>query len=249
MSKEEDNQSPPFDDAPDHLSLINMRAKSYQMQIAKLKAGARSGISHTFGAAEDLLSDPVEIPEIAKFDQTSVDPGVKERQLRAIFLTRQVIAICAALLKNHIDTSRRGDFGTEIEKKSLSRGIGNAFDPALKELSCVWLYLIALEQGVMEEDVAPWFKEFFGTCMAAANNMLQGPPVPQIMQGYETYDPNKLCQKAASAVSRHLGFGEVGDRAWNDLRKRCLCAGPERLDLLTKALKTELSEVEKQLSQ
>jgi hypothetical protein len=241
MSNEESKKE---NEVPSHLFSLEARARSYQIMMSRLKGGARSGISDMFGSAEDVFSEHIDVPEIPKLDLSTVELSDQdERQWRAIYLTLLLRSACANMLKTQLKSSRAGEFGPEVARLARQPVPAKTFDAAIKELCCGSVYLLALEQGLMESESESWFGDFIQICMSAVDGMLPGLPVLEIMRSYETAEANKLSQKVASALGRRIGFGEMGDEAWKSLRKLFLCSGITRYQLLTQAVQSPLAAV------
>ncbi|HEY9868607.1 MAG TPA: hypothetical protein V6D08_05535 [Candidatus Obscuribacterales bacterium] len=223
-------------EAPDHMFIWEAPARGYQMYLARLKKGGKSGISELFGSAEDVFSGTVEMEPVPRLDTTNLQPeSMDETKQRAAWFAQSVRKQCADFLREHVWSCQDGNFGKETQKQATAFDSDETFSAAVKHLCCVTVYLTALEQGALEKD-AKWLQDFLGGSMSILDRMLVGPSVGQIMQKYDFFEVPKVCQRAASHVGEMLGFGLVGDSAWNAVREFLLASGQERRSSLQAAL-------------
>lgn len=232
---------------PGSMILIYARARAYQQYISGLKGGKRSGISQVFGSAEDLFSDEFEIPPTPKIDVAAIEYGTEENQWRALFLADILQGHAQQVLKDHIARCRSGEFGQQTAKASKDKIKQETVPMVVKEFCSLYLYLAAIEQGVLEEATPEWLQEFFGLSISILDMDFPGRSVDEIMQSFDYCDVGKLSQKLASSIGRHLGFGLVGEFAWNNFRKRILSDGLLRFEFFERSLKTPLSEIKELL--
>lgn len=233
---------------PSSMILIYARARAYQKYISGLKGGKRSGISQMFGSAEDLFSDEFELPPTPKIDVAAIENGTQEEnQWRALYLVDTLQKHADQLMREHIGRCRSGEFGSETSKSSKEKIQPEKVRTVVKEFCALYLYLAAIEQGVFDEGAPEWLQQFFGLSISILDMDIPGRSVEEIMSGFDYCDVAKLAQKLSSSIGRHLGFGSVGELAWNDFRKRVLCDGLLRFDFFDRTLKTSLPEIKAHL--
>lgn len=229
---------------PSNMILIYARARAYQQYISGLKSGKKSGISQMFGSAEDLFSDDVELPPTPKVDVAAVELGTQEEsQWRSLYLVDQLQLHSNNMMKDHVGRCRSGSLGQEAMKAAKSKVDGETIKIVMKEVCSLYVYLIAIEQGVFESDAPEWLQEFFGRSVSVTDMEMPGRSVDEIMSGFDYCEVGKLSQKLASSIGKHLGFGAVGEVAWNDLRKRILSDGMLRFELFERSLSLPLSDI------
>lgn len=230
---------------PASVSLMYMRAKAYQYYVSGLKSGRRSGISNMFGSAEDLFSDNIELPPTPVVDVAAIDFGSSEEmQWRALFLVDRLQRHADSLMRNHVGRCRSGEYGNEVKKAAQAKVEPEKVKVVIKEFCAVYLYLLAIEQGVLEAGESNQsLQEFFAIAVSVIDVDMPGRSTEEIMSSFDYFDVGKLAQKLSSSIGKHLGFGQVGETAWNDLRKQLLSDGPTRFELFNTCLELPLSEI------
>lgn len=229
--------------------MFDVRAKAHQQYLAHLKGGTRSGISETFRSAEDLFSTPVKAPPIPRLDKSGLhfdDPD--QFEWRGIYFVQVIRAFSLDYLLMHIQNSRSGSFGAAMQKKAGKQLSVETFRKSVKELCCVQIWLTAIEQEAVGSQAQEWLLDFFGMCFSIADQLLDEPPSQYLLQtNYNFEDPGKISTKAASAIGRQLGFGDIGTHAWNGLRADLLRSGEQRFTCLRTALLTRMPELDEKL--
>lgn len=234
---------------PSSMILIHTRAQAYRRYVSGLKGGKRSGISQMFGSAEDLFSDDVELPPTPKIDAAAIELGTREEnQWRTLYLIDRLRKHANKMMKEHVRRCRAGEFGPETQKAFKPVGAA-VVSVVIKESCALYLYLTAIEQDVFEENAPQWLQEYFGLAVSVLDMDLPGRSVEDIMSAFDYCDVGKLSQKLASSVGKHVGFGSVGEHAWNDLRKRILGDGPLRYGYFESSLTLPLSEIKRLLKE
>lgn len=242
MSDEQSRQKSGVE-APDHFFMMEARAKGYQTYLSRLKKGGKSGISELFGSAEDVFSGPAEIEPVSGIDFSGLEaPNPEQRNKRAIFFAELVRQHCADFLREHVWACQDGKFGSQTQKTAQRFESDEEFSAVVKDLTCVSLYITAIEQRILDSKV-DWLQSLFSFSMAMLDRIVTGPSVPEIMSRYDYFEVPKLCQKAASSVGERLGFGLVGTPAWSGVHDFLAKSGPARREALQQALTSPIERV------
>lgn len=247
----EEKKSVLDEDVPPNLTLFHVRARAYQQYVSGLKAGKRSGISDVFGSAEDIFSDETEVPPVNKMDFAPLPAGTQdERQWRALFLVNRLRKRAKDILKEHLNRCRAGQYGEKTQKAAEPKVPAELVGVMSKEICCVYLHTTWLEQGLFEAEPPQWLQELFALTVAAIDLEMDGAGVESAEETLNRFDyceVSKLAQKLSSSIGKHLGFGIVGEPAWNDLRKQFLCDGPVRFEIISDASTLSAEQLEQSL--
>ena len=224
---------------PAQFSMQDVVTKSYKSYVNRLKSGAKSGISHAFGNAADIFGGADELPLPQKIDLASFQPRDDE-QLSECFvnLAKFTARGSRQFLDKHVQNARDGLFDSEA-KKLAGGSTGERFVAALKLLTCTNIHLNVLEQ-IDPASTADWVKELAYLSMCYSDKLSAHPPLPEIIRSFST-DRQSVCKAMAAKVGRALGFGDIGDAAWNAVLSYLRESSDWRRETLRKAISQSTS--------
>ncbi len=134
-------------------------------------------------------------------DLQPVDRGDMEQ--RAIYLASAFFIGAADSIKNYIQTCRQGTLGEKLKKATTRDFPPTDFFPALKELTCLNIYIAMLEQGGI--GVPEWLNLFFGISMRATDKLYPTTSAKEIMQMHEfVAGKHDICIEGAVSICRRM---------------------------------------------
>lgn len=237
-------------EAPEHLGIMSAMSDGYKYYVGYLKQGGTSGISSIFGSADDLLSpgsDPKSAPQETGFDINKIAPiSDDDAGKRIMFLAEAVNHDSRRFLGSFSVEAQTGSYGEDFTE--LARvGISNkAFKSALKHLTCVNVYLLALNTGEFGR-LPSWFQSFIGACTDMIDILNFGPKVEQILQPYTSTSEEAAIEKAVTAVAHTLGLGTLQNIASVPLREFLLSYKTQRSERLRTALTMPIADLLEEL--
>lgn len=225
-------------DAPSHLNFFSIRAKGYQSYLSNLKGGGKSGISENFGCAETLFATTIDTPPVEILDTAGLAPTEEELPARANLFADKVFEECYEYAMGFTQKAGKGEFGPEV-KKANKKGIPlDQLAGAVKELSCVFAYLAAIEQQILDADEPTWQQEVFGNIMVCLDKLLPDPTCDRVLGKYGNVDAEMLCLKAATGFSQLLGISDLGDLGWVATHEYLVRSHTNRTKWLKQALES-----------
>ncbi len=230
---------------PDHLAWMSLTSKGYSLYLNRLRKGGRSGISIMFGSAADLLGTAEPQPTPLTGGDALAPKNKEEFEKRALFLAYQARDFCRAFLEQHINRCLSGEFGEPI-KEALSAGIPR-LDNALKELTCISVYLMMLDQGA-QDSIPEWLLNVLGRGLQNTDNVISEPPASQILDSYASLADYSVCHTTAKKVSAQLGLSKFGPAAGEAIHQFLLDGGTDRCRLLTASLEEPFEKILQQLT-
>jgi hypothetical protein len=207
------DKSPDEKGKPTQSSLHDAVTQSYKSYVNRLKGGAKSGISHAFGNASDIFGGAEELPLPPRVELTLYEPR-DEQEFAECFvnLAKFTARGSRQFLDKHMQNAKDGLFDAEA-KKLVGGTTSQRFLSALKLLTCANIHLNVLEQ-IDPSSTSDWVKELAYLSMCYSDKLNPEPPLPEIIRLFST-ERQRVCKAVAGRVGRALGFGDIGDAAWN----------------------------------
>lgn len=235
---------------PGHLTLMSITSAGYKHYLTYLKKGGTSGISDIFGSAAVLFGQtaneapkPTPLPKDRRWElETGDEPARRELYLAQITFNQ-----CRELVEGLLSRCRAGDFG-EPAQKLAKGGVSDAcVDKAAKELACISIFLMILDQGG-PEPVADWLQAFLGRAFLNVDQICAEPPAGDLMDTLagEPFDYN-VCKVAARGARSVLGIDETTASFEAAVQEPLWQSGNLRRDLLISALKAPITVISKEL--
>lgn len=185
-------------------------------------ASAGEGSAQTFTVTPDLQPQDKE-----------------EESERAIYVATVLSAGCADFVQGFVIDCRAGDMGGDLQKAATKQFSDREFSGAVKELTCISIYLTVLDQG--GEAAPEWLSKLLFLSLKATDKIVPQPRAREIMQTHEFVTGlADICLDASVSCCRTLGFGDAANHAAVLMQIFLLQNTPYRTDVLRYALTQRL---------
>jgi hypothetical protein len=228
---------------PEHMTLMAVAAKGYRYYIQQLKRGKKSGISGIFGSAEEILTGTTPPPKPLRDAQ---QPAADQFEARSLFLAYIADNGSRRFLDQYVVQCRLGKFGDDVLAK-MTKPLPAALLCALsKEMSCVMIYLILLDQG--HQHPAPdWLMRFFGAALRNTDRIAANPTAQRILETHTTAADYGCCASVARDICKQLAI--QNDLAEEAIADFLLAGGDGRRELLQRSLDQPFDTISTALAQ
>jgi len=165
-----------------------------------------------------------------------LQPKSKEEEAeRAIYVATVISAGCADFVQSFVIDCRAGEMGSELQTAANKRFSDQEFGGAVKELSCISIYLTVLDHG--GENAPDWLSKMLFISLKATDKIVPQPRAREIMQAHEFVTGlEDICLDASVSACRTLGFGDSATHAAILMQIFLLQNSPYRTDVLRYAL-------------
>lgn len=244
MPEDEDAPKP-----PEHLAIMSSLAQAYRSSVDRIKRGGKTGISRAFGGASELL--PISLQESTPHPGTDIvycvcpEDEIAGRTLYLAHLTHQH---CLQFLNSYLQSCRNGEFGDQASRLLETDLSSQTFNQAIKELTCVSVYLILFDIGTTTTS-SQWLKDFLGGGLGATDYLIAEPSVAAIMTFHESVVRSYtfMCKRVSLSVCMTLGLTSAGWAAQAAINDYLLSSVSVRRDIMRRALEEAFSIVEGEL--
>ncbi|HEY9867749.1 MAG TPA: hypothetical protein V6D08_00960 [Candidatus Obscuribacterales bacterium] len=163
-------------------------------------------------------------------------PQSKEEEAeRAAYVAAVLAAGCADFVQGFLLDCRNGLMGEALQKAAGRELSDNEFSAAVKELTCITIYLTVVEHG--GEAAPSWLSRFLFIALRATDKIVPQPRAREIMQTHEFVSGSEdIALDASVSACRAMGFGDAAAHAAVPIQIFLLQNTAYRSDVLRYAL-------------